>query len=287
MKIIFYSLVLLAVYLVIGLLVYLFKKQKTVIENNKKDTSAAQVDPGIYDADYYLHAYSGDVSKYLSNLGNLSVLMQSCYKLAELKPEEKVLDLGCGRGDLSFFCVLQGFKVTAVDYSEGAVKLAQKTREMLPKDKQNNLIIKQSDFKVLDESEKYDVVFMADFVEHLHNWELKLLFEKMQKILRPKTGRLIIHTAPNRNWINIIFPLKKILDWPGTILKGKDFHYKRDKYSYDAEMHVNELTPTGLRKFLKNYNAKVWCDDDSSNIISQLTKNFAGSNIWCVAKTKV
>ncbi len=40
------------------------------------------VDPSIYGKDYYIHAYAGDVEKYLANLDNLPVSLASCFGLA-------------------------------------------------------------------------------------------------------------------------------------------------------------------------------------------------------------
>jgi hypothetical protein len=49
-------------------------------------------------------------------------------------------------------------------------------------------------------------------------------------------------------------------------------------------MHINEQTPASLKKHLKGFKAKVWCDDGSANLISLFTKSFAGADIWAVAK---
>ncbi len=274
------------VYLSIGYVIFKIKTKAKLHKNKNlaKETVQPQVNSTIYDSDYYLYAYSGDLKKYLSDLGNLPIALHRCFDYADPKPGEKVLDLGCGRGHLSYFCVLKGCEVTAIDYSKDAIDLALKTKEILPIDLKDKLDIKQMDFKNLDKKEKYDIIFMADLIEHLYDWELKILFDKIKQILKPKTGRAIIHTAPNKTWVNIVFPLKRILDWPSTLRKKKDFFYTRDKYSYDSEMHVNEQAPSGVKKLLKGFKVKVWCDDGSSNVISILTKKFAGAEIWAIAK---
>lgn len=276
------------VYLLMGYIVFIIKtkvrggKDKNKVEKN----SCLHVDSTIYDSDYYLHAYSGSPKVYLSNLENLPISLGRCLGYADPKPHEKVLDLGCGRGHLAYHCVMKGCIVTAIDYSKEAIELALVTKEALPEHLRDKMVVKQMDFKELDTREKYDIIFMADLLEHLYDWELELLFDKVKQMLKPYSGRLIIHTAPNKIWINIIFPLKRILDWPKTLRKEKDFYYKRDKYSYDPEMHVNEQTPKSVKRLLKSrgFKAKVWCDDGSSNIISILTKRFAGADIWVIAR---
>lgn len=278
------------VYLLIGYIISIVKTKTKVTKSESEDKvdSQLQVNSAIYDSDYYLYDYASDPKKYLSNLENLPVSLGRCFGYAGPKPGEKVLDLGCGRGHLAYYCVMKGCDVTAIDYSKDAVDLALKTRGMLPGNLKDKMTVKQMDFKKLDAEEKYDIIFMADLLEHLYDYELDALFDKIKQILKPNIGRAIIHTAPNKLWVNIIFPLKRILDWPKTLRKKKDFYYKRDKYSYDPKMHVNEQTPRSVEKLLKSkgFTAKVWCDDGSSNVISILTKKFAGADIWAIAKNE-
>ncbi len=276
-------------YLFLGWMISLIYKTSAQTKENKERLQLdnyKQVNSSVYDTDYYLHAYSGNLKDYLSNLKNLPISLRRCFELAYPKSGEKVLDLGCGRGHLAYQCVMKGCIVTAIDYSKDAIDLTLKTKETLPELLKDKMTVKRIDFKELDNQKKYDIIFMADLLEHLYDWELKILFDKVRQILRPHTGRLIIHTAPNKIWINIIFPLKRILDWPKTLRKKKDFYYKRDKYKYDPEMHINEQTPRNVKKLLKSrgFKAKVWCDDGSSNVISILTKRLAGADIWAIAK---
>ena len=176
------------------------------IKNNK------MVDPATYGKDYYIHAYAGDVDKYLADLNDLPVSLASCFGLAKPRPKERVLDIGCGRGHLSYWCVINGCLVTAIDYNSDAIELTKLAMEKLPKELQANVVVKQQDIKTIDTSQKYDVIFMADLVEHLYDWELNVLFDKIKEILTRKTGRLLIHTTPNAIWIRYIYPLKRILN---------------------------------------------------------------------------
>lgn len=198
-----------------------------------------------------------------------------------------MLDIGCGRGHLSYACALKGCEVTAIDYSQDAVDIAIETMQYLPQELKNKVKVLKMDILDLDISDKYDAIIMADVVEHLHQWQLERLFDICNKILKRPNGRIVIHTAPNVLWINFIYPFKRILAFATTIRKKNNFFYKRDKYFYSRQMHVNEQTPGRLRKMLKNFKAKVWCEDGSSNVISLLTKRFLGSDIWAVAKVKI
>lgn len=271
-----------AIYIFIGLSLAL-REQIVCPRKTVTQSTTDMVDPGIYDADYYLKAYAGDKKKYLNDLSKLPIGLSRCFHLADPKPGEMVLDLGCGRGAFSYYCAARGCLVTGVDYSDDAVRLALMAREELPAAYRNNLKVYQMDFRDFDESKKFDVIVMADLVEHLYDHQLRELFAKTKRLLKPGTGKLIIHTAPNKLFIDVIFPLKRILNWPGIVRSKKMFFYKRDKYSYDAAMHINEQTPASIKSHLKDFRSRVWCDDGSANVISQLTCHFAGADIWAVA----
>ncbi len=278
------AVVLLAVYLLTGFALALAESIRSKRVVSSGGSAEKYVDPSIYDADYYLKAYSGNKDAYISGLKTLPISLSRCLSISGLKSGESVLDLGCGRGALSYYCAAMGCKVTAVDYSADAVKLASMAAECLPADCGGSMDVIKADFRDIDETRKYDCVIMADLVEHLYDWQLKELFDKTRCLLKKNGGRLIIHTAPNKIFINIIFPLKRILNWPSIKLKGKSFFYTRDKYSYDPAMHVNEQTPASLKKHLKDFKAKVWCDDGSANVLSILTRSFGGADIWAVAR---
>ena len=49
-------------------------------------------------------------------------------------------------------------------------------------------------------------------------------------------------------------------------------------------MHVNEQTPGSVKRSLRGFDVRVWCDDGSSNLISLMTKKFAGADIWAIAR---
>jgi len=275
-----------AVYAITGVILAFTEKKRAAgpAEVNPGNQAKEYVDPVIYDADYYLKAYAGNKEAYIAGLRTLPISLARCLSLAGVKSGESVLDLGCGRGALSYYCAVLGCKVTAVDYSEDAVKLTETARAALPDNCAGTLRVLKMDFRNLDETEKYDCIIMADLVEHLYDWQLKELFAKARSLLKKRTGRLIIHTAPNKIFINVIFPLKRILNWPSVVKNRKSFFYTRDKYSYDPAMHVNEQTPASLSKHLKDFKGRVWCDDGSANVISLLTKSFGGADIWAIVR---
>jgi len=96
----------------------------------------------------------------------------------QLMPEHKVLEIGCGEGGnlkpfLDFGC-----NVTGVDILESKISNAQKFFSAHPLKKNLNLIVKDiydigDDFK-----EGFDIIFMRDVLEHIHNQEKFMLHVK-------------------------------------------------------------------------------------------------------------
>lgn len=79
----------------------------------------------------YTEAYytqdCGGYEAFLQHQGRLleDPRLRSVAAIATIVPRGRVLDLGCGRGELAYFLASLGYEVTAVDYSEAAIALAQ------------------------------------------------------------------------------------------------------------------------------------------------------------------
>ena len=107
--------------------------------------------------------------------------------------DKKVLDVGCGGGILSESMAQLGAKVTGLDQSDIAIKIAQLHS------KENNLSI---DYKLLNIEDfikktkiKFDVITCLEMVEHVPN--PASIIEACSKLLK-KNGRLYLSTI-NRN----------------------------------------------------------------------------------------
>ena len=118
----------------------------------------------------------------------LNFINQNC-----LLMDKKVLDVGCGGGILSESMAQLGAKVTGLDQSDIAIKIAQLHS------KENNLSI---DYKLLNIEDfikktkiKFDVITCLEMVEHVPN--PASIIEACSKLLK-KNGRLYLSTI-NRN----------------------------------------------------------------------------------------
>ena len=103
-----------------------------------------------------------------------------------LKPGAKILDLGCGPGNVAKFLyeLNQDYTIVGIDLSEEMIKLA---RQNVP---QNSVMFKVRDIRDLEiEETMYDAVIASFCIVHLENDETKNLLKKINKMLR-KNGML-------------------------------------------------------------------------------------------------
>ncbi len=271
-----------------------------------------EVNSQVYQEDYYLKAFDGRLENYLKSLksGAQDNRFKELFRLAKLEKGERVLDVGCGRGELVYFSLLRGAsKAVGIDYSWPALSIANKVLNILPENLEKRGNFSHQDISSLSLNDEFDCCFLTDIVEHLTKEQLCKLFAEIKKHLSGK-GRIIIHTAPNINWMRFEYPLKRFLVIPSTIIKrlsGRkpyvapvninflkkilsylDLYYVRDYYSYSPHMHINEQSPASLKKLLKmfDFDFKIWCEDGSSNFISIICKRFWGPDIWALARLK-
>ena len=204
-----------------------------------------------YGMEYYLEDCGGYDTFIQTNGEGLDVRLQDVYHLVRPNKGEKILDIGCGRGELSYTIHLTGAEVIGLDYSKEAIEIAIKT--FGTKKKESLKYICQDIFE-LDCDSQFDKIIMADIVEHIEQPMLERLFDKCSKLLN-ENGILIIHTAPNKDYYDYEYPKKK------TEAKKMNLYLPENPRSYYEEiMHINEQNPSSLEIALnRTYSeVKVW-----------------------------
>lgn len=223
-----------------------------------------RVDPAEYSEDYYLHDCEGFDVFGESRGSRLSPRLTRALELAATEPGQRVLDIGCGRGEITLHGALRGAFALGVDYSAAAVALAGRTVAGQT-DRRVRAGVARMDATHLGlPAATFDTVLMLDFVEHLYPHELERAFDEALRVLRPG-GRLIIHTSPNRVFEHVIYPryvrhvhrlalklarrlgvqdrlLNPLMLPTGPTVPHSDF---------DHRLHVNEQTAADLRAMLK------------------------------------
>ena len=97
-----------------------------------------------------------------------------------LRPEMRVLDIGCGVGVISLYIASKGNEVLGVDISEKAIDAAAKSAGMLG---MRNASFKAANFLDAGFKEKFDFIIFSEVLEHLVDDRLAL--EKVYGLLSP------------------------------------------------------------------------------------------------------
>ncbi|PIN81090.1 hypothetical protein COV13_02280 [Candidatus Woesearchaeota archaeon CG10_big_fil_rev_8_21_14_0_10_32_9] len=118
-------------------------------------------------------------------------------KLLQLTGTEKILDVGCGYGDMLGYIKAKYTKTTLVgiDNSENMIKTARS--------KYNNIAFEVADVQKLPFKDKtFDVVIAKHMLYHVTN--IKKAFKEIHRVLKPE-GRLIIslNTLSSKSRANI------------------------------------------------------------------------------------
>lgn len=110
-----------------------------------------------------------EISNYIENWKNL-----------------KVLDLGCGEGDLASIIASAGAKITAIDYSEKAIQICKNRHNL------ENLEFKEMDYK--DVKERFDVIIMKGVLEHFDD-----SFSELNYLIKNNLNRngVVITSSPS------------------------------------------------------------------------------------------
>lgn len=261
------------------------------------------VDPAIYGKEYFLRDNEGWKEWEAGLEAARHPKFERALELAGDVRGKDVLDIGCGRAELVYYCVKEGARALGIDYSSSAIEVAAETVKRLPEEMRNSAGVAVGEIGTFALPGKYDIVFMIEIAEHMHDWQLKEAFAKINSALKPG-GKLIIMT-PNYLYEKILSPVKRIVNIPGNCIKwpirilrgkykpksfreviGKMFRVAVDRGELNRKMHVNVTTRGTLKKLLTEFDLKIWCEDHSKNPISLLTRHWWGRDIVAIASKK-
>jgi cyclopropane fatty-acyl-phospholipid synthase-like methyltransferase len=213
----------------------------------------------LYDEKYFLTACEGHEEFLQSEGEHLSRRLREAFAFAAVSPGMRVLDLGCGRGEIVRHVARLGAQSYGLDYAEAAVQLTQR----IMRDEPGIHGLTRGDAKTLPfAADEFDRVLMFDVVEHLHPWELDACLAEVKRVLKPG-GQIIIHTAPNRWYDAYAYPVVRQM----RRLMGQGSRYPANpralNVAINTEVHVNEQDILRMRRVLKKAgfgSVKVWLD---------------------------
>ncbi|MBI5199962.1 MAG: class I SAM-dependent methyltransferase [Elusimicrobia bacterium] len=190
-----------------------------------------------YTEDYFLGRCGGAEFFELYGARVLKPVQAYSLRRAGLANGMRVLDLGCGRGELLHHAREAGASGVGTDYAPPALKFAAKV---------SGCPVACCDAKALPFADaSFDRVFFIGVIDHLHDWELEKCFAELARVLRPG-GKVVIHTCTN-TWYYKRWTYRLRLRLARLLGLREPSPPKSDE---DEALHVNEHSPGNLSRFL-------------------------------------
>ena len=201
-----------------------------------------------YTDDYYLDNSSGYEAflkmRHAKNSSLLDGRLKAILSLVCPQKGERILDVGCSRGELAYAMSACGAVVTGIGYSEAAIALARETFQDFPK--KGSLDFMYGDFHSTDlEKGTFDKIIASDVVEHLDP-QAFLDFLKEVKALLQEKGVFFVHTSPNKLMYASVYKEKR-----ESAASVGLYLPRNPRTLYEDLMHINEQTPAQLRRALR------------------------------------
>ena len=224
-----------------------------------------QVDPSIYTRVYYEAECEGHEDWVKTHGKFLPDRLDKAFNQVKVKKGMKVLDFGCGRGEMAYHAAMKGADVLGVDYSDVSIKLCHK----LPKKVKGKLKFQLIDEPKIDlPGNSVDLVFFIDVIEHLYPKQVDLVLKEFMRVLK-SGGKVVMHTAPNKEyydggylyytrWVSI---LANATVWK-YVFKDHLTDAKNPRGKYDSLAHINECSLDDVKNFFEQnkFAVRVWYD---------------------------
>lgn len=223
------------------------------MQSTNKQSISSQDSKKLYDEGYYLNYVDG-ASSYNDFDGSYSKLTKR-YKrnldILNLKSNEYLIDIGCGRGEIVMHHALNKGRAIGIDYSDSAINIARKKAREL----NINCEFFTSSFEFLETTnENFDVIYCSEFYEHITHLEAKKFLNLAYSKLTDN-GRLFIHTYPNT--------LNRRYGYKLSVIFGKFLGKRLPKVQPETltphfyRYHLNEQNIFSLRRDVKNAGFKI------------------------------
>jgi ubiquinone/menaquinone biosynthesis C-methylase UbiE len=213
-------------------------------EEKKKPLS-----PDLYTHEYFTTDCEG-YDLFVKRTAEVSERIKGVLEAAGDLRGKRVLDIGCGRGELVCAAISAGAsEAVGIDYSEAGIELSRERLEVLEPELRKRVQFIRMDAKDISFPDaSFDLVFMIDVYEHLHDYEIRQVLERAKKFMRPG-GLMVIHTGPNTWYYDYGYPIVRFV-FRHILRKEKPDSLRGP---YDALMHVNEQNPLSLYRELNKY----------------------------------
>lgn len=206
-----------------------------------------QVKPKLYDQKYFdYQSMSPDFSQKLVT-SNFHKKYQEIANLIKLNSTDKICDLGCGNGDLSFLLSLKyQCQITAIDYSLDAIKICRSKLAQFKKNTSNQINLKfyNLDNLHLPKLKNVRTVYFCDVFEHLYPDEINFVVTTISKWGSPD---IVVHTD-NNLYLKFVQP---IIDCISLVMGKTTLKQINKRKRFDLKRHVNLTNPRRLKNTME------------------------------------
>jgi len=212
--------------------------------------------PEVYDEETLLSFVSQEqYQDFIASKGErLPPRMVRALQLMNLVPGMRVLDMGCGRGEIVLHAARRGAKVVGIDYSAACLRLTRRTLEVASQRDRDRVTLAHADATALPFRDAvFERVLMLDIVEHLHDWQVSRALREAYRVLS-LTGYLVLHTLPNHWALQYGYPLLRLLSrrLPRT-----------PRSDVERNVHINEQDLLSVKRSLAEagFACEIWLEN--------------------------
>ncbi len=204
-------------------------------------------DPKYYDSKYFNAMAPGNYSYFCKTKGTglLDCRLNDLRKV-KISPGMKVLDIGCGRGELVMYLAYKGVIAVGFDYASEAINIAKECLRFYNKDVINRFMIIQACAEAMPfNNVKFDRIMSWANVEHLYQDQWLKCIKHAYCILNDN-GVIIIGTHPNE-WLQkyVYMATRNIRQ----IIQRKKMKTVKERIDDERnEGHVNIKNPISLKR---------------------------------------
>jgi SAM-dependent methyltransferase len=128
----------------------------------------------------------------------------------------RILDLGCGTGELAPIFIKAGYGYAGIDIEPERIEFARKT-------------YRQGEFHVMDAShlkypdEHFDQILVTGVLHHLSDDDVRMIVREMRRVLRPDGRALVMEDIALRGSLNLLGALVHLADAGAFIRRPKQY----------------------------------------------------------------
>lgn len=189
--------------------------------------------------DYFLERVGG--SEFFKRYGPRIVKPVMAYALqtARLKRGMRVLDAGCGRGEILYQLRQQGVEAVGMDVAWAALRISARTSKAP--------VVMAEAGRLPFQGRSFDRIFFLGVLDHLKDDELEACFSEFARVLKPG-GFVLANTCANTQYHkNLTYAWRRRL---ARLLGLKAPSPPRT--SEDQALHVNEHSQSHLERFFRS-----------------------------------